>query len=246
MMTSEERCKVTNMKKSPYRFAKHAAVIAIAVATAGCQSMAGPNETAQSASTPLTADQLLTQSDSPQKTYLENVLEQQQSPVQNQAIEDHVDASTEVNAANGLSSNKTTPAKTTEEGKWNAAKPALLGLAIGDSKAAMTKLFGTALDSYTLEEENQVKIEVHEYDGFAVGLSDKNTIQYIEVYDKKVKTGLSGVKIGDHSKTAVKALGKPTSQSGFIIAYEGTKTLLKLDLDPDLSEIVSIKLLARS
>ncbi|WP_341282021.1 hypothetical protein [Paenibacillus sp. FSL H8-0537] len=237
---------MTNMKKSPYRLAKYAAVVAIAIATAGCQSMARPSEAAQSASTPLTAEQLLNQSGSPQKTYLENTLEQKQSPLQNQAVEDHVDASTEVNAANGLSSNKSSPAKTTEEGKWNAAKPALLGLAIGDSKAAMTKLFGAALDSYTLEEENQVKIEVHEYDGFAIGLSDKNTIQYIEVYDKKVKTGLSGIKIGDHSKAAVKALGKPTSQSDFIIAYEGTKTLLKLDLDPELSEIVSIKLLARS
>ncbi|WP_338555530.1 hypothetical protein [Paenibacillus sp. KS-LC4] len=237
---------MTYMKKSPYRLAKYAAVVAIAVATAGCQSMDRPSEAAQSADAPLTADQVLNQSDSPQKTYLENKLEQKQSSLQNQAVEGHVDVSTEVNAANGLSSNKSTPAKTTEEGKWNAAKPALLGLAIGDSKAAMTKLFGAALDSYTLEEENQVKIEVHEYDGFAIGLSDKNTIHYIEVYDKKVKTGLSGISIGDHSKAAVKALGKPTSQSDFIIAYEGSKTLLKLDLDPELSEIVSIKLLARS
>ncbi|SFE21967.1 hypothetical protein SAMN04487969_101720 [Paenibacillus algorifonticola] len=237
---------MTNMKKSPYRLAKYAAVVAIAVATAGCQSMTSPSDTAQSASTPLAAEQPLNQSDSPQKTYLENSLEQKQNPVQNQAVEAGEEASTEAVPSTELSSNKTAPAKTNEEGKWNAAKPALLGLAIGDSKAAMTKLFGAALDSYTLEEENQVKIEVHEYDGFAIGLSDKNTIQYIEVYDKKVKTGLSGVKIGDDSKVAVKALGKPTSQSGFIIAYEGTKTLLKLDLDPELSEIVSIKLLARS
>jgi hypothetical protein len=41
---------------------------------------------------------------------------------------------------------------------------------------------------------------------------------------------------------AIKALGKPDSQSSYLLTYKTANSLLKLDLDPESREILSIKL----
>lgn len=175
--------------------------------------------------------------DTPQKTYLQNQTNGSYGkvPVSN-ANESGGDTSAESSAESS-----STPAAGKQQ--WNAARPVMLGLAIGDTNTQVTERYGIAADIYSLEDEAET-IEVHEYKGFAVGINKNKRIQYIEVYDKSITTGLSGIQVEDSAKDVLKALGKPSSQNSYIITYQGNNSLLKFDLDPERGQIVSIKLLA--
>jgi hypothetical protein len=221
-----------NKRTRKYDAAKWAAVLALTlIAATGCSNELVPNSKSyvqpshDQSSTYLSGD-------TPQKTYLQGQ-EEGQTGSEPMSLDEGGDTSA---ASTGGSSTKQASA-------WNASHPIMLGLSIGDSNKLVAERFGKANDIYSLEDKSE-SIEVHEYKGFAVGINDKHTIQYIEVYDKSIVTGLSGVHVEDRSDAVLKALGKPSSQNSFIITYEGKDSLLKIDLDPDHDKIVSIKLLA--
>jgi hypothetical protein len=222
-----------------YGAAKWAAILAFTLLTAtGCTNNANPN--AQSSYQPAEkhADSYLT-GDTPQKTYLQGQMNEKSGdePNSNGANSDRGDTSAE------SSGGKTSSTNVSNKQQWDASHPVMLGLAIGDSNTKVSERFGSANDVYSLEDDKEA-IEVYEYTGFAVGINEHKTIQYIEVYDKSIVTGLSGVHVEDRTDAVLKALGKPSSQNSYIITYQGKDSLLKFDLDPDRDKIVSIKLLA--
>lgn len=236
-----------NRKPRYYIISKWAAALALTLLAAGCQLGAEPKSTAvaEIGQTDERNDSYLDK-DTPQKTYLEN--KEAADPTIAELAQEYEGPETGSGAI--AESNSNTPASSTkgsvqteaDEPKWNAAKPMLLGVAIGASRADIIKQFGKTDDSYLLEDGDE-EIEVLEYKGFAIGMNTKKTVQYIEVYLNTVSTGLSGVRVGDKPESAVKALGKPSTENSYMITYEGKKTLLKLDLDPDHNKIVSIKLI---
>ncbi|MCM3626550.1 hypothetical protein M3194_04125 [Paenibacillus glycanilyticus] len=228
------------MKKTirKYDTAKWAVVLAFTlITTAGCTSGLNPNSQSSMLPADNHKDTYLT-GDTPQKTYLQGQEKEngvsEKEPYSNGANTNGGDTSAE-------SSGKTTQASAKQQ--WNAAHPVMLGLAIGDSNAKVSERYGKADDVYSLEDDSEA-IEVYEYKGFAVGINAQKTIQYIEVYDKSIVTGLSGIRVDDRTEAVLKALGKPSSQNNYIITYQGKDSLLKFDLDPDRDKIVSIKLLA--
>lgn len=133
-----------------------------------------------------------------------------------------------------------------QEPKWDKKNPKLAGIAIGDQIAVLAKKLGTPIDSYEQNEKKQTLL-IHEYDGFTIGFEpDQLGVFFIEVYDHAVVSGLSGLRVGDTEDKAVKALGKPDSQTPYLLTYETEHALLKLDLDPDSHEIVTIRLFKKS
>ena len=126
---------------------------------------------------------------------------------------------------------------------WQPASPLLKGIAIGDSMTDIHLIYGEELSVYSLTEENET-IKVLEYDGFSIGLNEQNTVHFVEIYGKKLPTGLSGIQIGDHPEQAVKELGKPEKQTDYLLTFTAVGALHKLDIDPAQNEIISIKLMS--
>lgn len=129
-----------------------------------------------------------------------------------------------------------------QEPKWDKTKPTLAGITLNLQKADVKKKLGTPTDSYAQDSETG-PIDILEYKGLTIGFGSADQgVLFIEAYAKDVVTGLNGLKVGDSEDAAVKALGKPDSQSSYLLTYKTANSLLKLDLDPDSHEILSIKL----
>ncbi|MFD0714090.1 hypothetical protein [Paenibacillus sp. GCM10027626] len=125
---------------------------------------------------------------------------------------------------------------------WNTDSPALHNVALGSSRnaAAITQL-GKPDDTYSLG-KGQDFMEVQEYNGFSIGIGKDDSVVYIEIYDEQVSTGLTGLVIGGTKESAVKALGKPSTNTSSVLTYTAGDAVLKLDLDPVKSTVVSAKL----
>jgi hypothetical protein len=214
---------------------------ALVLLLAGCQDAAPPGGGGGNAA-------LLTEeitSDGPQKSYLE---EENEGGAGNGAPSGNAgtlggspDAETssvkkDGDGKQGESGNK-------DSGSWDKKLPALHGITIGAQEASVSSLLGKELDSYVLEEEES-RIRVAEYDGLSVGFNAKGGVHFVEVYGTEASSGLNGLMIGDHPDQAIKKLGKPQSQSEFLLTYQAQGAWLKLDIDPGMNEIVSMKLIA--
>ncbi|WP_336786419.1 hypothetical protein [Paenibacillus sp. MMO-177] len=231
-----------NKTTRKYDAAKWAAVMALTLVTAaGCSNQSDPVSPPSIQPTEHSSDAYPI-GDSPQKTYSH---EQENEKYGKEPDSDSANASGRDTSAESSGKNTTAPGTgaASKQQQWDASHPVMLGLKIGDSNAKVSERYGKANDVYSLKDDSET-IEVHEYKGFAVGINEDKAIQYIEVYDKSIATGLSGVRVEDNADTVLKALGKPTSQNSYIITYQGKDSLLKFDLDPDHNRIVSIKLLA--
>ncbi|WP_147275026.1 hypothetical protein [Paenibacillus prosopidis] len=223
-----------------------AAASALVILLAGCQSASTAPSDPYISNSSLNYDQSEKEPDSPQKMYSEQTNNELFSD------EPHANRADMTNGTNAETStlhnhedDKATVKTESEDAAWTATAPMLHGVAIGDSDAKVRKLFGKEIDSYTLEEETET-IKVLEYAGFAIGINDSNAVHYIEVYGNDISAGLSGLQVGDKPDQALQMLGKPEKQTTYLLTYKASGALLKLDLDPEQNEIVSIKLLTIS
>lgn len=181
--------------------------------------------------------------DSPQKTFNIKDSLSGEVPVVN-AIGDNTKASAP-NAqteSTTITTNKTPSSQAVkEENKWDPKSPRLHGIAINDSRTIIESKLGKPSDSYTYDDEDEA-ITINEYVTFSVGFGKNKKVKFIEVFDRKCVTDLNGLRVGDNESLAVKLLGKPDTHTTSVLTYKAANSLLKLDLDPDTNEIISIKL----
>ncbi|OMF37053.1 hypothetical protein BK133_07540 [Paenibacillus sp. FSL H8-0548] len=219
---------------------------ALVILLAGCQN-APPASTNISGTdtSPLQSVKNI-EPDSPQKTYSEQT---DSDLLIKEPHLNRVDTTSDTNAETSTirenDGSKAAVKTESQDSEWSDERPLLHGLAIGDKETTVNKLHGLPLDSYRLEEASG-SINVLEYDGFALGINHNQKIQFIEVYSELISPGLSGLRIGDTPETALHSLGKPDKQTTYLLTYTAKNALLKLDLDPEHNQIVSIKLLALS
>ncbi|RIX59406.1 hypothetical protein D3P08_04465 [Paenibacillus nanensis] len=210
-----------------------AALAVLAISLTGCQSENNIDEDAGG----LAAEQP-SEADSPQKSYFDNESKTDHpSPAQ---VPDQK-ASTETSGAQQDGHPKED--HETEPGKWDKSLPTLNGTAIGDSSDTVADRYGQEIDRYSLEDPAGT-VTVLEYEGFSVGMNKNHTVQFVEVYEPQIAAGLNGLRIGNKTEKAVDALGKPTSATDYLLIYDAEGATLKLDVNPDSNEIVSMKLLA--
>ncbi|MCQ6563098.1 hypothetical protein [Paenibacillus mendelii] len=225
--------------------AKTSAVLLLSVIVAGCQTdlndpppVPGTSAEANGPSQPDPSPN----PDSPQKTY-NGASNSGDVPVANAISDkdktDQPDAVTQSSA--GKKDNKPDVVPVKEEKKWDPKAPKLHGIALGDNETALDRKLGKPSDSYDLEDETE-KLHVKEYDGFAVGFGADNKVKFVEVYKAEASAELNGLHIGDNKDAAVKALGKPDTNTSSVLAYKAAKALLKIDLEPKTGTIISIKL----
>ncbi|WP_168120622.1 hypothetical protein [Paenibacillus sp. HB172176] len=126
---------------------------------------------------------------------------------------------------------------------WNASLPKLSGISMLDTSSSVIAEYGSEKDSYMLGEE-PLQVKVLEYEGISIGFDNQNSVQFIEVYSDQIPAGLNGLKIGDSPDDAYSLLGKPDTQTEYLLTYQAEGALLKLDIDPGSNRIISIKLLS--
>jgi hypothetical protein len=126
---------------------------------------------------------------------------------------------------------------------YNQAKPTLLGLTLNASPEAVTGKYGTPKAQFVMEDDSD-PITVYDYADFLVGFNKKNQLQFIDVRSSQINPGLNGLKLGQTSGDAIKALGKPDTNTSFVLTYKSTGAVLKLDVDPKSENVNSIKLFA--
>ncbi|ARF69337.1 hypothetical protein B7C51_18255 [Paenibacillus larvae subsp. pulvifaciens] len=133
------------------------------------------------------------------------------------------------------------PLHVNEQDQFTPAKPALLGLQPGmDILEVMDKL-GKAKSFFKMEETRN-PVTVYEYADFSVGFNGNRKLKFVEIKNDKINPGLHGVKIGSSTKDAVNTLGLPSTKTSYVLAYESGGTILRLDVDPKLDQVLSIKL----
>lgn len=152
------------------------------------------------------------------------------------------------NVSQAGAENKVTPSGTAKPKKvfdpYSIDKPLLMGIAIGESMDDALKLHGNPNSTYVMEDPD-APLTVHEYDDFNVGYNKKRLAEFVEVSKPDVDSGLNGLRLGQTTAEAAKALGKPDSSTDYVMTYKTKQTILKLDVDTKNKTIQSIKLFSR-
>lgn len=211
---------------------------------AGCQAAEPPG--GGSGNTIVVTEEITL--DGPQKSYLEDRNKDKASSDTGNGLPGGIASAVDGASAEASSVKQDSDGAASDDSKkdigtWNKKQPALHGIAIGTKDAKVASILGKELDSYVLEEETN-RIRVAEYDGLSIGFNAKGAVHFVEVYGSEPSSGLNGLKIGDNPDLAIRKLGKPESQSEFLLTYHAQGAWLKLDIDPGNNQIVSMKLIA--
>lgn len=126
---------------------------------------------------------------------------------------------------------------------YNQEKPTLLGLTLKASTDAVTRKYGKPKTQFVMEDDSD-PITVYDYTDFLVGFTQQNQLQFIDVRSGDINPGLNGLKLGQSTADVFKTLGKPDSNTSFVLTYKSKGALLKLDIDPKSDKVNSIKLFA--
>ncbi|MCU6794827.1 DUF4309 domain-containing protein [Paenibacillus sp. WQ 127069] len=124
---------------------------------------------------------------------------------------------------------------------YNQAKPTLLGLTLNSSKEGVTTRYGKPSEQFVMDEDTD-PITVLDYKDFLVGFNKKNQLTFIDIRSAEINPGLNGLKLGQSTSQVYEALGKPDTNTSFVLTYKSTGAVLKLDIDPKTDKVNSIKL----
>ncbi|MBW7476982.1 hypothetical protein K0T92_19880 [Paenibacillus oenotherae] len=233
------------MKQATASIAARSAAIALfTIIIAGCQTET--DLTVQAGNSGVSQSGVAKTTDSPQKIYNNNPDANHTNPVVNTIVEDGISDAPTARTESSAAKNNPPAVKTEKtENKWDSSKPQLHGIGIGDQLAAAERKLGKPIDKYSFEDESET-LTVHEYKGFSVGYGKDKVVRFIEVFDSETVTDLNGLRIGDDESAAIKALGKPDTHTTTVLSYKAAGALLKLDMDPERNEIISIKLFSQT
>ncbi|WP_407871546.1 hypothetical protein [Paenibacillus sp. P36] len=141
------------------------------------------------------------------------------------------------------SAKPTTKPRVKAEDAYQQEKPTLMGLKLGTSKNLVLDRFGKAKKQFVMDEDDDA-IQVYDFGDFSVGFNVKDALEFVDVHSTDIDPGLRGLHLGQKVEDAISILGKPDSNTTYVLSYKSQGTLLKLDVDPNANTIQSIKLFA--
>nr|WP_275983760.1 DUF4309 domain-containing protein [Paenibacillus hamazuiensis] len=124
---------------------------------------------------------------------------------------------------------------------YSQAKPSLMGLTMKTSPETVIAKFGEPKEQFTMDDDTD-PLTVFDYTDFTVGFNKQKQLQFVDVRSAEVDPGLNGLTLGQTVEDAYNALGKPDSNTSYVLSYKSEGTVLKLDVDPKSGQITSIKL----
>lgn len=141
------------------------------------------------------------------------------------------------------SAKPTSKPKVNDEDAYQLEKPTLMGLKLGTSKKLVLDRFGKAKKQFVMDEDDDA-IQVYDFGDFSVGFNAKDALEFVDVHSTEIDPGLRGLHLGQKAEDALAILGKPNSNTKYVLSYKSQGTLLKIDIDPSENTIQSIKLFA--
>jgi hypothetical protein len=126
---------------------------------------------------------------------------------------------------------------------YQQEKPTLMGFKLGTSKDTVLSRFGKAKNQFVMDEDTD-PINVYEYADFSVGFNTLNELTFVDVQTGDIDPGLRGLRLGQKPEDAIAILGKPDTNTTYVLSYKSQGAILKLDIDPKQNTIQSIKLFA--
>ncbi|QMV43909.1 hypothetical protein [Cohnella cholangitidis] len=137
----------------------------------------------------------------------------------------------------------TEPASSRDQ-TFQSKTPSLAGIKLGTVEKDIVDNKGLPNDTYSLPGDDQ-NVNIWEYDGYSIGFNDKNKVVYVEINSSDVSTGIQHLRYGMKGSEAAELLGIPTEDQSNVLALEVSGGWLKLDLDPDTQQVLSLKLLSK-
>jgi predicted small lipoprotein YifL len=159
---------------------------------------------------------------------------------------------TKAQASSGTTSSvPSDPPVKTASNKKNERKPStedlhqitqsLMGIQIDHTKNEVLKLYGQPVKE-TVWEEEDLSLLVFDYESFTVGFHASGKVEFVSLYSRTEDPKLNGLMLGMSTKDALQSLGDPDTNSTYVWTYQNAHSILKLDIDPKLDVIHSIKL----
>lgn len=136
-------------------------------------------------------------------------------------------------------------AKTSDDRPFDPVHPTLLGIALYDSDTSIAQRYGDAFAKYVLPGDGS-SIDIWEYAGYVFGFDTRGRVVYIEITSGEVSTGIAGLRTGMPGAEAADLLEISYHPESHVLNLELDKGWLKVDLDPDSHEVLSIKLIGIS
>ena len=152
------------------------------------------------------------------------------------------DSGVEVSNAQTPEPSRTDDGKTVQEAPFDSGHPMLNGIGFHDSVKSVEQRFGPPDTRYDIPGDHST-IDMREYPGFAVGFGGDGTIVYIELTSSEAPTGITGLKLGMPGQQAAELLEILYYPDSHVLTMDLSGGWLKLDLDPDTHEVLSIKLI---
>ncbi|MNI33166.1 hypothetical protein D3C73_870990 [compost metagenome] len=232
--------------KKPWKHFGLACLLIAALTAAGCQGKQvaiNPSPSVTNSPEPIVAIDVSVVSEPPTST---PSIQPSATPSDGEHVA-HVSSNTnpKVNeqSPSSVAPKQTTKPKIAEKDTYQQEKPTLMGLKLGSAKSDVLKKFGAAVQEFVMDED-EAAISVYEYTDFSIGFNVKNQLEFVDVHTAEIDPGLGGLRLGQNPDDAIRILGKPDSNTTFVLSYKAQGTILKLDIDPKANTIQSIKLFA--
>ncbi len=129
-----------------------------------------------------------------------------------------------------------------QETPFDSGHPMLNGIGFDDTIGSIEQRFGRTEARYELPGD-QATIDMREYPGFAVGFDGNGNVVYVELTSSEAPTGITGLKLGMPGQEAAELLEILDHPGSHVLTMDLSEGWLKLDLDPDTHEVLSIKLI---
>jgi len=129
-----------------------------------------------------------------------------------------------------------------QEAPFDSGHPMLNGIGFQDTIESVEQRFGPPKVKYELPNDHTT-IDMREYPGFAVGFDENGDVFYVELTSSEAPTGITGLKLGMPGEQAAELLEILDHPGSHVLTMDLSDGWLKLDLDPDTHEVLSIKLI---
>lgn len=132
--------------------------------------------------------------------------------------------------------------KAVQEAPFDSGHPMLNGIGFQDTIESVERRFGPTEVKYELPSDHTT-IDMREYPGFSVGYDGDGNVIYVELTSNEAPTGITGLKLGMPGQQAAELLEILDHPDSHVLTMDLSDGWLKLDLDPDTHEVLSIKLI---
>lgn len=129
-------------------------------------------------------------------------------------------------------------------GVFDLKNPSIIGLKLGDSYEKVLALWGKSKTIFPIDDPDG-PFTIYTYSSFSIGINTDKKVMFISVDSKEIDPGLGGVRVQQSIEDLIRLLGSPQSKTEVVVNYMSDTTILKIDIDAQTNQILSIKLFSR-